>query len=54
MADAIHAVRDGNNVDAFSDDLDVILDSNQAVVEPIDRQKLMTAGCNLVEDSETN
>ena len=29
MADAIHAVRIGNDVDAFSDDADVILISNQ-------------------------
>ena len=42
MANAIHAVRDGNNVDAFSDDSDVIL--NQAVFEPVDRHKFMTTG----------
>ena len=46
MADAIHAVRDGNHVDAFSDDSDVILNSNQAVFEPNDQHKFMTTGCN--------
>ena len=45
MDDAIHALRNGNDVDAFSDDSDVILNSDQAVFEPIDRQKL-TTGCN--------
>ena len=29
--EAIHAVRDGNDADAFSDDSDVILNSNEAV-----------------------
>ena len=46
MADAIHAVHDGNGADAFSDDSDVTLNSNQAVLEPIDWHKLMTTGCN--------
>ena len=46
MADAIHAMHDGNDVDVFSGDSDVILNSNQAVFEPIDRHKLMTTGCN--------
>ena len=46
MADAIHALLDGNNIDAFSDDSYVILNSNQAVFEPIDRHKFMTTGCN--------
>ena len=46
MAHAIHAVRDGNDADAFSDDSDVILNSNQAVFEPTDRHKVMTTGCN--------
>ena len=46
MANAIDVVRDGNNVDAFSDDLNLILNSNQAVFEPIDRHTLMTTGCN--------
>ena len=46
MADDIHAVHDGNDVDAFSDDSDVILNSNQVVFEPIDRHKFMTTGCN--------
>ena len=55
MADDIHAVHNGNAVDVFSDDSDVILDSNQAVVEPIDRHKLMTTGCNFgIVDSESD
>ena len=41
----VHAIHNGNDVDAFSDDLDVILNSNQVVFEPIDRHKLMTTGC---------
>ena len=46
MAHAIHTVRDGNNVDAFSDNSDVILNSNQVVFEPIDWHKFMTTECN--------
>ena len=46
MADANHGTRDGNNVDAFSDDSDVILNSNQAVFESIDWHKFMTTGSN--------
>ena len=46
MAETIHAVPDGNDVDAFSDESDIILDSNQTAVEPIDQHKLMTTGCN--------
>ena len=46
MADAIHAVHNGNDVDAFSDDSDVILNSNQAVVEPIEPHKFIANGCN--------
>ena len=46
MADAIHAVRNGNDVDAFSDDSDIILNSNQLVFKPINRHKFMTTGCN--------
>ena len=45
MADAIHAC-DGNDVDAFLDDSDVILNSDQVIFEPIDRHKFMTTGCN--------
>ena len=43
MADAIHAVRIGNDVEASSDDSDVILNSNQAIFEPINQHKFMTA-----------
>ena len=49
MTDAIHGMRglrDGNDIDAFSDNSNVILNSNQAVFEPIDLHKLMTTGCN--------
>ena len=42
MADAISTMRDGNDVDAFTDVSDAILDSNQTVIEPTDRHKLMT------------
>ena len=45
MADAIHVVRNGYEVDGFSDDSYVILDNNQTVVEPIHQYKLMTTGC---------
>ena len=44
MAHAIHAEPGCNDVDAFSHDSDVILDSNQAVVEPIDQHKFMITG----------
>ena len=44
MAATIHAVHNGNDVVAFSDDSDVILDNNQVVVEPINQHKLMTTG----------
>ena len=46
MADAIHVVCNGNDVNAFSDDSDVILNSNQVVFEPIDWHKFMTTGGN--------
>ena len=46
MASAIHAMRDDNDVDAFSDDSDVVLSSNQAVFEPVDRHKFMPTGFN--------
>ena len=46
MANAVHTVCNGNDVDAFSDDSDVILNSNQAVFEPTDQHKVMTTGCN--------
>ena len=46
MADTIHTMCNGNDVDAFSEDSVVILDSNQAIVEPIDQHKSMTTGCN--------
>ena len=36
MADAVHAVHDGNDVVAFSGDSDIVLYSNQAVFESID------------------
>ena len=35
-------MHDGNDLDA--DDSDVILDINQAVVEPVDQHRLMTTG----------
>ena len=46
MVDTIHVMRDGNDVDVFSDDSDVILNSNQVVFEPIDGHNFMTTGCN--------
>ena len=35
-------MRDDSSIDAFSDDSDVILDSNQVDVEPIEQHKLTT------------
>ena len=46
MADAIQAMRDGNDDHAFSDDTDVILNSNQV------HDNWMQ--CWLVEESETD
>ena len=46
MADAVYAMRDGNDVDTFSDDSYVIFYSNQVVFEQIDRHMLMTTGCD--------
>ena len=52
MAGVIHAVHDGKDIDAFSDGSDV-LNSNQAVFEPIDRHKVDDNWMQLwlVEDS---
>ena len=33
MADTIHAVHDGNDAEALSDDSDVIINSNQVVLD---------------------
>ena len=42
MADTIHDMHGGNDVDAFSDNSYIILGSNQTVVEPLDQQMDVT------------